>query len=148
MPRVKSDPKSWDDLNHNQKGVIKWMVDNDKDHVAVIKEGLSSSNTVYAVWTLPRIEAWKQFYRDHEQRQLTVEERIDGEIESLADNAIEVMRETLVTGKGNAVAVRAAEWVLEAILAARAQRKPAHQAPGTVHDSAERELAAVLRLVK
>jgi len=148
MPRVKIEPKSWDDLNANQKGVIKWMVDNNKDHTFAIKEGLSSSNTIYAVWTLPRIEEWKQFYRDHEQRKLTIDERIDGEIESLADSAIEVMRETLVSGKGNAVAVKAAEWVLEAVLAARAQRKDAHRAPGTVHDSAEKELAAVLRLVR
>lgn len=146
------EPKAWADLTHNQQRVIKWMVENDKDHLAAIAEKMVANNTVYAVWTLPRMEKWQGFYRDHLASlvpPLSAEEQLERDIDALAGLAVRVMRDTLQAGEGNSTAVRAAQWVLDGVKAARVQRAtPAQQVPNSAPDSAERELAAVLRLVK
>lgn len=146
------EPQSWSGLTDNQKRVIKWMVENDKDHKQAIAEKMVAANTVYAVWTLPRMEKWKGFYRDHVAASappLSDEEQLERDIDALSRLAVRVMRDTLQAGEGNATAVRAAQWVLDGVKAARAQRNaPAQQVPNSAPDSAERELAAVLRLIK
>lgn len=147
MPRMKVEPTSWKDLTGNQKQAIAWMVDNDKDHCDLIRETKVANNTVYAVWTVARIAKWKEFYRQHLLEQEPQEDRLDTQIKSLGDEAIRVIRDTLVTGEGNATAVRAAQWVLEAIFEDRAARKP--EAPPAVQPAtAERELATVLQMVR
>jgi len=146
------EPTSWQGLTETQQRAIKWMVDNEKDHKEAIAAKMVSSNTAYAVWTLARIERWKGFYRDHMGSLIpppSPEEQLQNEIDSLATLAVRVMRDTLQSGEGNSTAVRAAQWVLDGVKEARAQRNAAPlEIPNSAPDSAERELAAVLRLVR
>lgn len=146
------EPKSWSGLSENQQRVIAWMVENKKDHLAAIKENMVSSNTLYGMWTLARVEQWKVFYREH-LRSLepppSPEEELQRQIDDLASLAVNVMRHTLEYGVGNATAVRAAQWVLDGVKAAHAQSRGPHiEVPHAAPDSAEKELAAVLRLVR
>lgn len=139
--------ETWEGLTDTQRNVVAWMVDNDKDHKEAVKEKMVAPATVYSVWTLARIEKWKELYRAHRQRQQSVLDRVDREMDSLAEEALGVMRDTLINREGNPTAVRAAQWVLDAVRATRAQ-KPAHLVPNSAPDSAELELAKVLKLVK
>jgi len=141
------EPQSWLGLSDNQQRVIRWMVENDKDHKDAIKEKVVSHNTVFALWGVERIEKWKGFLHAHNLANMTADEKFEQDLLSLKGMAVRVMRDTLQAGEGNATAVRAAQWVLDGVLAARAA-KTAPNAPTFAADSAQQELAAVLRLVR
>jgi hypothetical protein len=142
--KLKNRAEKWGDLTPRQQTVVKWIVDNSKEPRDAFNEGIVAGNTLYAVWTVVEVERWMDLYRDFLHTQRNVEERVEEGVQSLADEAIAVMRDTLASGAGNPTAVRAAQWVLTQIIEAKSARENVKNGPATAED----ELAAVLRLVK
>ena len=73
-------------------------------------------------------------------------EPLEAQLESLATSAVRVVRDVLHAGEGNATALKAAQWVLTTVI--EAQKEARQVTPGVTEDVAQRELEAVLRLVR
>jgi hypothetical protein len=59
-----------------------------------------------------------------------------------------VISDTLVSGEGDATAVRSAKWIIEGALAQLAATRQAKEAAAAESDAAVDELAAVLSLIQ
>jgi len=137
------DAECWEELTDTQKRAVTWMVDNGRDHRALIRDGLAESSTVYGRWGLDSLYRWVDWYK------ATLPAPppdpvalIEQALPALTEQALLLLRSTLEKGKGDATAVRAAQWTLEKAyeLAKAAPRTDGQQA-------AMAELEAVLRVV-
>lgn len=137
------DAECWEELTDTQKRAVTWMVDNGRDHRAVISERLVESSTIYGRWGLDSLYRWVDWYKatlpapPPDPVQL-FEQALPG----LTEQALRVLRLTLEQGKGDNAALRAAQWTIEKAyeLAKSAPRTDGQQA-------ALAELEAVLRVV-
>jgi len=146
--KLKKEASRWEDLSDVQQRAVLWLIETKGSYADLIATKLVSSNTLYAVWTVKRVEGWKQLYKTYCDENAPIEQRTQAQIESLADSAVRCLRDTLRNGEGNATAVRAAQWVLEQVFNAHAIRTKAPPIPNVGPNTAEKELSAVLRLVK
>lgn len=137
------DAQCWEELTPAQQRAAAWMVDNDRDHKALIREGIALSPTVYGKWGLDNLYQWAAWYK------ATLPAPppdpvalIEQALPALTEQALLLLKSTLEKGKGDATAVKAAQWTLEKAyeLAKAAPRTDGQQA-------AMAELEAVLRVV-
>lgn len=137
------DAECWEELTSAQQRAAAWMVDNGRDHKALIREGIALSPTVYGKWGLDNLYQWAAWYKDQlpappPDPVALIEQALPG----LTEQALLLLKSTLEKGKGDATALRAAQWTLEKAyeLAKAAPRTDGQQA-------AMAELEAVLRVV-
>jgi thymidylate kinase len=137
------EPQCWDELTDTQKRVVSWMVDNEKDHRAVIAERVTNGVAVYQRWGVDNLYKWADWYKATKPPPPPDPVAlIEAALPVLTERALQLLRETLEAGEGNATAVRAAQWTLDkAYEFAKAQPKT----EGTKQAMAE--LEAVLRVV-
>jgi len=137
------EPQSWEELTNAQKRLVSWMVDNEKDHRAAIAAGVTYENAVYQRWGVDNLYKWADWYRASKPPPPPDPVAlIEAALPVLTERALQLLRETLEAGEGNATAVRAAQWTLDkAYEFARSQPKT----EGTKQAMAE--LEAVLRVV-
>lgn len=137
------DAECWEELTSAQQRAAAWMVDTDQDHKALIREGLALSPTVYGKWGLDNLYRWAGWYKATKPPPPPDPVAlIEAALPVLTERALQLLRETLEAGEGNATAVRAAQWTLDkAYEFAKAQPKT----EGT--QQAMAELEAVLRVV-
>jgi len=137
------DAESWEGLTEGRKRLVKWMVDNDKDHRDAIVAGIITNTSVYRWYGVDNIYKWCEWYRETLPKPPPDPVAlIEAALPTLTERALELMRETLEAGEGNATAVRAAQWTLEkAYEFAKAQPKT------DATKAAMSELEAVLRVV-
>lgn len=137
------DAQCWQELTAPQQRAVSWMVDNDRDHQALWREGLAAEPTVYGKWGVDNIYKWADWYRASKPPPPPDPVAlIEAALPVLTERALQLLRETLEAGEGNATAVRAAQWTLDkAHEFAKAQPKT----EGT--QQAMAELERVLRVV-
>ena len=76
------------------------------------------------------------------------EEEIRAALKAMVGPALRVMSDTLISGEGDAVAVRSAKWIIEGALAQLAATREAAAASSAEDSAAVDELAAVLSLIQ
>lgn len=137
------DAECWEELTPHKQRAASWMVDNDRDHQALVREGVASSPTVYGKWGVDNLYKWADWYRASKPPPPPDPVAlIEAALPVLTERALQLLRETLEAGEGNATAVRAAQWTLDkAYEFAKSQPKT----EGTKQAMAE--LEAVLRVV-
>lgn len=137
---------SWADLSAVQKRVVKYMHENNASPWDAVAAGMCSRSSVEK-WTVKKLNAWLATYR----RQLppTTQELAElarGQLRSMLGDSLGVIHNTLVTGEGDATAVKTARWIIDGIIA-EAKAIPDAQPQDGFETSGVAELAAVLQLV-
>ena len=137
---------SWADLSSVQKRVVKYMHENNASPWDAVAAGMCSRSSVEK-WTVKKLNAWLATYR----RQLppTTQELAElarGQLRAMLGDSLGVIHNTLVTGEGDATAVKTARWIIDGIIA-EAKAIPDAQPQDGFETSGVAELAAVLQLV-
>lgn len=137
---------SWADLSAVQKRVVKYMHENNASPWDAVAAGMCSRSSVEK-WTVKKLNAWLATYR----RQLppTTQELAElarGQLRAMLGDSLGVIHNTLVTGEGDATAVKTARWIIDGIIA-EAKAIPDAQPQDGFETSGVAELAAVLQLV-
>lgn len=136
----------WADLSAVQKRVVKYMHENNASPWDAVAAGMCSRSSVEK-WTVKKLNAWLATYR----RQLPptpqeLAELARGQLRSMLGDSLGVIHNTLVTGEGDATAVKTARWIIDGIIA-EAKAIPDAQPQDGFETSGVAELAAVLQLV-
>ena len=137
--------KVFDELTEIQKRVVVWCHDNGRSPWDAAGAGMVSRQTV-SRWTIPRFNRWLTLYRD--TLPARDEEEIRAALKAMVGPALRVMSDTLISGEGDAVAVRSAKWIIEGALAQLAATRDAAAASSAEDSAAVDELAAVLSLIQ
>lgn len=137
---------SWAELSAVQKRVVKYMHENNASPWDAVAAGMCSRSSVEK-WTVKKLNAWLATYR----RQLPptpqeLAELARGQLRSMLGDSLGVIHNTLVTGEGDATAVKTARWIIDGIIA-EAKAIPDAQPQDGFETSGVAELAAVLQLV-
>lgn len=137
---------SWAELSAVQKRVVQYMHDHDASPWDAVAAGMCSRSSVEK-WTVKKLHSWLATYR----RQLppTPQELADlarGQLRSMLGDSLGLIHNTLVTGEGDATAVKTARWIVEGIMA-EANAIPAAKTQDGFESDGVAELAAVLQLV-
>lgn len=137
---------SWADLSAVQKRVVKYMHENNASPWDAVAAGMCSRSSVEK-WTVKKLNAWLATYR----RQLPptpqeLAELARGQLRAMLGDSLGVIHNTLVTGEGDATAVKTARWIIDGIIA-EAKAIPDAQPQDGFETSGVAELAAVLQLV-
>jgi len=135
----------FDELTEIQKRVVVWCHDHGRSPWDAASAGMVSRQTV-SRWTIPRFTRWLTLYRD--TLPARDEEEIREALKGMVGPALRVISDTLVSGEGDATAVRSAKWIIEGALAQLAATRQAKEAAAAESDAAVDELAAVLSLIQ
>ncbi len=135
----------FDELTAIQKRVVVWCHDNGRSPWDAAGAGMVSRQTV-SRWTIPRFNRWLTLYRD--TLPARDEEEIRAALKAMVGPALRVMSDTLISGEGDAVAVRSAKWIIEGALAQLAATREAAAASSAEDSTAVDELAAVLSRIQ
>jgi hypothetical protein len=122
------------------------MHENNASPWDAVAAGMCSRSSVEK-WTVKKLNAWLATYR----RQLPptpqeLAELARGQLRSMLGDSLGVIHNTLVTGEGDATAVKTARWIIDGIIA-EAKAIPDAQPQDGFETSGVAELAAVLQLV-
>jgi hypothetical protein len=122
------------------------MHENNASPWDAVAAGMCSRSSVEK-WTVKKLNAWLATYR----RQLppTTQELAElarGQLRAMLGDSLGVIHNTLVTGEGDATAVKTARWIIDGIIA-EAKAIPDAQPQDGFETSGVAELAAVLQLV-
>jgi hypothetical protein len=122
------------------------MHENNASPWDAVAAGMCSRSSVEK-WTVKKLNAWLATYR----RQLPptpqeLAELARGQLRSMLGDSLGVIHNTLITGEGDATAVKTARWIIDGIIA-EAKAIPDAQPQDGFETSGVAELAAVLQLV-
>ena len=145
VKRIYSPDTPFSKLTELQQRVVVYMHENECSPHDAVSAGVVSAGTV-ALWRVGNLATWLQAYRTElPPSPLDLSNHIQASLDELLSYAIRVIRNTLVTGKGDATGVKTAQWVLDRI------QQRAIEVGDTVsedHKAAEAELSRVLQLVQ
>ena len=140
----------WDSgLTVLQVRTVKYCHQHDCSPIEAARAGICSVASVRK-WGVKKVERWLAAYRDQlppPPEELAESTRV--QLNEMLGASLAVVRNTLITGEGDATAVKTARWIIEGILAEAAPvTTPDRQKGFQNSGGASSELAAAIRLIK